>query len=205
MWPDAEQTHRLIDRARSGDSEAIDELLAAHRKPLRRAVELRLDPALTRREDASDVVQKALLDAHRRLQEYLTDPKMPFHLWLRQIAQDRIIDTHRRHRAAARRSIDQEQPVHPPAWADESSAILVAQLIDPDRTPGSEAVMREMQQRLHTVIATLDETDREIILMRYFEQLSNQEIAGALGLTEAAASMRHLRAIRRLREALTPP
>lgn len=204
MWPDSHRTQQMLADARAGDAAAADRLLAAHRDALRRAVDLRLDPALARREDASDIVQKVLLEAHQRLAEYLRDPKMPFHAWLRHMAQDRIIDAHRRHREAARRSIDREQPQGPPAWVAESSVQLVAHLIDPERTPASAAVQRELQQRLQEVIAELDDADREIILLRYYEQLSNQEIAASLGLTEAAASMRHLRALRRLKEALAP-
>jgi RNA polymerase sigma-70 factor (ECF subfamily) len=129
---------------------------------------------------------------------------MPFHLWLRHLAQDRIIDTHRRHRLAQRRSVDREQPIARPAWADESSASLVAQLVDTERTPTSEAIRQELQRRLAAAVDQLAEDDREIILMRNHEALPNQEVAKLLGLTEAAASMRYLRALRRLRAVLVP-
>ena len=203
MWPDSQRVQHLLDRARTGDNAALDDLLGLCRDPLKRAVDLRLDRQLARREDASDIVQKVLFDAHRRIQDYLRDPKMPFHLWLRHMAQDRIIDTHRRHRGAARRSLDREQATGPSL--DEASSIqLVAQLVDQELTPASAAIQQELQDKLHQVLMDLDETDREIILMRYYEQLSNQEIAAALDLTEAAASMRHLRALRRLKEAFVP-
>jgi len=203
MWPEAQRVQELLAQAGKGQPQAEDELLALFREPLRRAVELRLDPALARREDPSDIVQKVLFDAHRRLADYLKEPKMPFHLWLRHMAQDRIIDTYRRHKEAARRSIDHEQPQQPPAWASQSSVQLLGQLVDHERTPASAALQQELQQKLQEVLQSLDEMDREVILMRYYEQLSNQEIAAALGLTEAAASMRHLRALRRLKDALT--
>ena len=165
---------------------------------------LRLDPVLARRVDASDVVQDVLIEAAQRLREYLKNPVMPFQLWLRHLAQDRIIDTHRRHRLAQRRSVDREQPIARPAWADESSVSLVAHLIDTDRTPTSEAIRHELQRRLASAIDQLSDDDREIVLMRHHEALSNQEVAGLLGLTEAAASMRYLRALRRLRAVLVP-
>jgi RNA polymerase sigma-70 factor (ECF subfamily) len=203
MWPDVQRVQQLLERAKAGEAAAIDDLLGLCRDPLKRAVDLRLDRQLNRREDASDIVQKVLFDAHRRIQEYLRDPKMPFHLWLRQMAQDRIIDAHRRHQGAARRSLDREQPAGP-ALDDASSIQLVAQLVDQELTPASAAIQQELQQKLQTVLVELDETDREIILMRYYEQMSNQEIAAALSLTEAAASMRHLRALRRLKDAFVP-
>ncbi len=191
----------LLERARGGDATAVEQLLGLCREPLKRVVDLRLDPQLARREDASDIVQKVLIDAHRRLQEYLRDPRMPFALWLRHMAKDRIIDAHRRHQEAARRSLDREQPNLAPAWNDASSVQLIARLVDQELTPATAAIQHELQQKLGQLLADLDEADREIILMRYYEQLPNQEIAAALGLSEAAASMRHLRALRRLKEA----
>jgi RNA polymerase sigma-70 factor (ECF subfamily) len=204
MWPNREDTDRLLEDARKGDAGAVDKLLAEFRDPLRRVIDLRLDPAIARRVDASDIVQDVLIEANQRLTDYLKKPDMPFHLWLRHLAQDRIIDTHRRHRLAQRRSVDREQAIARPAWADESSISLVAQLIDTETTPTSEAIRQELQQKLATAIDQLSDDDREIILMRHHEALSNQETAAALNLTEAAASMRYLRALRRLRTVLVP-
>ena len=204
MWPEQPQTDELLAGASRGEAEAVERLLTAHREPLRRLIGLRLDPALAARVDASDIVQEVLLEVHRRLQEYLKNPVMPFHLWLRHIAKDHIIDAHRRHRQAQRRSLDREQPIVPAVLADHSSYELAGQLLDPELTPATEAMRRELQRRLDAAIAELDEDDREIILMRHREQLSNQEVAHSLGLSEAAASMRYLRAVRRLRTALVP-
>jgi RNA polymerase sigma-70 factor (ECF subfamily) len=204
MWTDLPETQDLLDQARAGQPTAVDRLLTAHREPLRRMIGLRLDPALAARLDASDIVQDVLLEAHRRLNEYLLNPVMPFRLWLRHIAKDHVIDAHRRHRQAQRRSLDREQPLVPAVLADHSSAELAAQLLDNERTPASAAIQRELQRRLDGAVAALDEDDREVILLRHREQLSNQEVAVALGLSEAAASMRYLRAVRRLRTTLLP-
>jgi RNA polymerase sigma-70 factor (ECF subfamily) len=204
MLPNSQQTQELLDQARQGDAKAADRLLAQHRDPVRRMIDLRLDPAIAARVDASDVVQEVLLEASRRLDNYLRDPAMPFHLWLRHIAKDHIIDAHRRHRQAQRRGVDREQPLVPAGLKDHSSVELAAQFLDPEMTPASAAMQQEMERRLHVAIGQLDEDDREIILMRHFEQLSNQDVAALHGLTEAAASMRHLRALRRLKELLKP-
>jgi RNA polymerase sigma-70 factor (ECF subfamily) len=204
MWPEQPQVDPLLEEARHGQAEAVERLLTDHREPLRRLIGVRLDPALAARVDASDIVQEVLLEAHRRLPDYLKNPAMPFHLWLRHIAKDHIIDAHRRHRQAQRRSLDREQPIVPSVLADHSSYELAGQLVDPELTPASEAMRREMQRRLDAAIAVLDEDDREILLLRHREQLANQEVARALGLSEAAASMRYLRAVRRLREILMP-
>ncbi len=204
MWPNTPETQDLLDRARRGESAAVEQLLTAHRDALRRMIDLRLDPALAGRIDASDVVQDVLLEASQRLRDYLRKPAMPFHLWLRHIAKDHVIDAHRRHRVAKRRSLDREQPMLPAGFADRSSIELAARFLDPERTPASAAMQHELERRLRTALASLGEDDREVICMRHFEQLSNQDTAAALGLTEAAASMRYLRALRRLRALLVP-
>lgn len=203
MWPVSSDTQDLLNKARKGEPEAVDQLLARHREPVRRMIGLRLDPAIAPRVDASDIVQEVLLEASRRLPDYLRQPAMPFHLWLRHIAQDHLIDAHRRHRQAQRRTVDRERAIHS-ALGDRSSLELAAQLIDRELTPATAAIRRELENRFQQVIATMEEGDREVILMRHFEQLSNQEVATALGLTEAAAGMRYVRAMRRLRALLTP-
>jgi RNA polymerase sigma-70 factor, ECF subfamily len=205
MWPDAANTQELLDQAKQGNADAVEQLLAKHREPIRRLIDLRLDPAIVQRLDASDVVQEVLIEANRRLQDYLKAPNMPFHLWLRHIAKDHIIDAHRRHHQAQKRGVDREQSMNRPAWADHSSLELAGQLLDQDLTPASAAIQHEMQRRLQEAITQLDEDDREVILMRHYEMLANQEVAAALGLTEAAASMRYLRAVRKLRDLLSPP
>ncbi len=202
IWPDGEQTSELLIEAKQGDAAAVEDLLDRHRDSLRRMINLRLDQQIKRRVDVSDVVQDVLVEASRRLQDYLTDPSMPFHLWIRQIAKDRIIDAHRRHRVSAKRSVDREQPLAPSAPVDQSTMDLAGQLCDPQLTPAAAATQRELAIHVQRAIEQLDENDRDIILMRHYEQLSNQEIAASLQLTEPAASMRYLRALKRLRKVL---
>ena len=197
MWPNSAETQQLLEQAGRGDQQAIEALLTRHREAVRRVIALRLDPAIAQRVDASDVVQDVLLEVSKRLQDYLRKPAMPFHLWLRHIAKDHLIDAHRKHHQAQKRGVNREQPLVRPGWNDQSSLDLAAQFVDQELTPASAAIRQELEHRLHTALAQLDEEDREMILMRHFEQLGNQEIAGTLGLTEAAASMRYLRAIRR--------
>ncbi|HZN36431.1 MAG TPA: sigma-70 family RNA polymerase sigma factor [Pirellulaceae bacterium] len=205
MWPEAEKTQQLLADAKGGDAEAVNRLMERHRESLRRMVQLRLDQKIQRRIDVSDVVQDVLVEANRRLQDYLANPVIPYHLWLRQIAQDRIIDAHRRHRASAKRSVDKERALAVPAADDHSTIQLAAQLCDRQLTPAAAATQAELAKAVEAAIAKLPDQDCEIIVMRHYEQLSNQEIAQALGLTEPAASMRYLRAIRRLKELMVNP
>lgn len=201
MWPSTDQTQTLIAGARAGDGDAVGALLDRHRESLRRLVRLRLDRQIAARVDASDVVQDVLLEANQRLAGYLQNPSMPFHLWLRNLARDRIIDMHRRHRAASKRSVDKEQPLHV-AFGDRSSLELAGALQDPELTPAAATLKKELEARFLAALDELGEEDRDILLMRHFEGLGNGETAEALGLSPAAAGMRHLRALRRLRAIL---
>src|SRR5215470_10105606 len=146
MWTNSDQTQELLDQAKQGDAAAVERLLTAHREPLRRMIDLRLDPALAARVDASDIVQDVLLEAHRRLQDYLRKPAMPFHLWLRHIAKDHIIDAHRHERLAQRRSVDREQSMNAVRPGD-SSLEWAAQFLDQELTPASAAMRQEMERK----------------------------------------------------------
>ena len=203
MWPGAEKTEELLAGARDGDGDAVNRLMDRHRDALQRMIQLRLDHKIRRRIGVSDVVQDVMVEANRRLQDYLARPAMPFHLWLRHIAKDRIIDAHRRHRGSAKRSVDRERPLVAAGTDDRSTIQLAAQLCDGELTPAAAATQREIASRVEQAISELGDQDAEMMIMRHYEQLSNQEVAQALGLTEPAASMRYLRAVRRLRAMLT--
>ena len=150
-------------------------------------------------------MQDVLIEANRRLTDYLSKAGMPFHVWLRHLARDRMIDAHRRHRGAARRSVDREQMIGGAGLNDASALDLAALLLDRQMTPAAAATHHELERRFADALEKLEEIDREIILMRHFEQLTNQQTAQALDLTEPAAGMRYLRALRRLRALFDDP
>lgn len=202
MWPDGDKTETLLNGVRDGQSDAVNRLLERHRDAVQRLVKMRLDNRIQRRVGVSDVVQDVMVEASRRLQQYLENPALDFHLWLRQIARDRIIDAHRRHRASAKRSVERERPLALAAADGHSTMELAAHLCDDQLTPAAAVAQKEMVQRVELAIAELNDQDAEIIVMRHYEHLTNQEVAQALQLTEPAASMRYLRAVRRLRSIL---
>lgn len=201
MWPETDKTQQLLDGIKRGDAEAVNRLLDRYREAVHRMVQMRLDQKIKRRVDVSDVVQDVLVEANRRLRDYLKNPPMAFHLWIRQIAKDRIIDAHRRHRTSGKRSVDREQALAPVS-EERSSILLAAELCDPQLTPAAAATQKELARHVEEALTQLGDPDCEIIVMRHYEHLSNQEIAVALSLTEPAASMRYLRAVRRLRSML---
>jgi RNA polymerase sigma-70 factor (ECF subfamily) len=201
-FPGRSETTRLIEQAVRGDQRALDTLLVRHRERLRRMVALRLDWRLRGRVDPSDVLQEVCLDAARRLPEYRKNPTMPFFLWLRFLAAQRLLDEHRKHLGAAARDAGREISLYRGALPETSSAALAAHLLGRLTTPSQAAIRAERKIRLQEALNSLEPIDREVLALRHFEELSNTEVAAVLGLDKAAASKRYARALIRLKEAL---
>jgi RNA polymerase sigma-70 factor (ECF subfamily) len=201
-FPDRGESTRLIEQAVRGDQRALRELLGRHRERLRRMVALRLDRRLQGRVDPSDIIQEACLDAARRLPEYQKGPTMPFFLWLRLLAGQRLMDEHRKHLGAAARDAGREISLYRGALPETSSAALAAHLLGRLTTPSQAAIRAERKIRLQEALNSLDPIDREVLALRHFEELSNGEAAALLGLDKSAASKRYARALIRLKEIL---
>jgi RNA polymerase sigma-70 factor (ECF subfamily) len=186
----------LIAQARRGDEAACQELLARHRARLRQMVAVRIDRRLAARVDPSDVVQEAFADAARKLPDYLRERPLPFYPWLRRLAWERLLKLHQRHIAADKRSVTRE--AHAPL-PDESALQMARLLLAPGPSPSEGAQRQELCARVRAALARLGERDREVLVLRYLEQMSTAEIAAVLGTTAGAVKVRHLRALERLR------
>jgi RNA polymerase sigma-70 factor (ECF subfamily) len=189
-------TEGLLERARRGDVEARQLLLARHRDRLRRMVAVHLDRRVAARVDPSDVVQEALADAARKLEGYLGEQPLPFYPWLRRLAWERLVKLHQRHIGAERRSVTREE--HAPL-PEESAVELARRLVSPGTSPSNQVLRQELQIRVQAALAELPGRDREVLALRYLEQLSTAETAAVLGITSGAVKLRHLRALERLR------
>jgi RNA polymerase sigma-70 factor (ECF subfamily) len=198
VWPDQDQTRELLADAQRGDQRAVEKLLERHRRSLQRMVAARLHAGVARRVDASDVVQEALANASGRLADYLRNPQLPFHAWLRQITRDRLADVYRR-QLAAKRTVACEQSV---IVERSDVSAPAARVPDAELTPAAALLRKELAERFNQAVDELPDADREILLMRHSEQLTNSQAAELLGLSEAAAGMRYLRALRLLRAKL---
>jgi RNA polymerase sigma-70 factor (ECF subfamily) len=165
-------------------------------------VQLRLDRRLQSRVDASDVLQEAMLDVARKLDEYLAAPQVPFFVWLRTLAGMKLAETHRRHLGVQLRDADREVSIYRGALPEANSVSLAAQLLGKFTSPSQSALKAERRIKLQESLNTLDPIDREILALRHFEQLTNAETAAVLGLTESGATARHMRALKRLKTLL---
>jgi RNA polymerase sigma-70 factor (ECF subfamily) len=192
-------TERLLEQAGRGDARAREQLLTRYRDQLRRMVSLRLDRRLAARIDPSDIVQESLVEAHQRLSEYLCDRPIPFYAWLRQFAWERVAKQYERHVRAQRRSVTREEP---PPLPDDSVGQLAHRLIASATSPSRHLLREELRDRVRVALGCLRPHDREVLVLRYLEGLSNAEAAGVLGIAENTAGMRHLRALERLRALL---
>jgi RNA polymerase sigma-70 factor (ECF subfamily) len=188
----------LMHRAAGGDEAALAELFGHYPKRLRQLVRLRLDRRLQGRVDPSDVLQEAYLDVAQQLPHYLGKPEMPFFLWLRLVAGQRLMRVHRQHLGAAMRDAGREVSLYRGALPQASSVSLAAQLLGRFTTASQAIVRAEVQLQLEAALNGIDPIDREIIALRHFEELSNAEAAEVLELEPSAASKRYIRALKRL-------
>lgn len=192
-------THLLMLRAKQGDPKAREQLFLHYRPALKSMIKMRLNRQLQGRMDDSDVLQDVLLEAHRRLDNYLQSPQTSFLLWMRRITSDKLLEVHRNHLTTQRRNAHRDISLHSGPGLCASSYSMAAQLLGKLTPPNECALRAELQNHLQAALNELPPLDREILSLRHFEQLSNSEAAQELGLNTSAASKRYLRALGRMR------
>jgi RNA polymerase sigma-70 factor (ECF subfamily) len=146
-------------------------------------------------------LQEAYIDALKRVDHYLEKPDMPFYGWLRLIVGQRLVEAHRQHLGAQRRTARHEISIHG-GVPGASSMSLAAQLVADLTSPSQAAQRNETFGRLEEALGRMDPIDREVLALRHFEELGNNEVAEILGIQKAAASKRYVRALARLKEVL---
>jgi RNA polymerase sigma-70 factor (ECF subfamily) len=194
---DSAETLQLLEQLRAEQPTAFKTLEDQYTGFLLRIVELRMDPRLRRRIDPIDVVQESLLEIFRRLNEYLERRPMPFRLWVRETALERLLKLHRQHLQTQRRAIGREVSL-----PDHTSLVLIQCLQSRELSPSGKLNQAEVIQRVRETLDQLPETDRELLLLRTFEGLSTSEIAYQLGISTDAVNKRYGRALIHLREHL---
>jgi RNA polymerase sigma-70 factor (ECF subfamily) len=195
-------TEQLLRRVTGGDDAARDQLLERYRRRLRRMVAVRFDVRLAARVDPSDVVQETLAEAAAQLDRYLQERPLPFYPWLRQMAQRRLIELHRRHVLARRRTVTREEAAD--GLPDRSAAGLAERLLGRLSSPSAHLHRQERRDRVRAALAAMPEKDREVLVLRILEGLPTRDAAAVLGTSEVAVRSRQVRALERLRALLGP-
>jgi RNA polymerase sigma-70 factor (ECF subfamily) len=198
----SQDTDCLLKQAAAGDQDAWGTLLARHRDRLHAMISLRMDRRLQGRIDPSDVLQDAFLAASLQLKDYAGKATIAFFLWLRLITGQKLVALHRHHLGKKMRDASREVALYQGAFPAASSTALAARLLGREAAPSEVAIRAERALRLEVALNSMDPLDREVLVLRHFEQLSNTEAAHVLSIQPPAASKRYIRALRRLKEIL---
>ncbi|WP_406700939.1 sigma-70 family RNA polymerase sigma factor [Singulisphaera sp. Ch08] len=204
MVSDDPETEARLREAAEGDERALHWLLERHRPRLRRMIAVRFDERLASRLDPSDVVQETLVDAARKLGDYLRERPLPFYPWLHRLASERLAQAHRYHLHSRRREAGRDRSGVRP-WGVGSALRLVDLLATSGTSPSKHLIREEERQQITCALNELADEDREILVMRYLDQLAFGEIAVILDISEGAARVRHFRSLQRLRPLLEGP
>ena len=191
----------LLNRVKAGDQQALAELFSLHRDRLWQVINFRLDSRLRGRVDADDILQEAYLDAAQRIKHYLDNSTHTFFVWLRLIANQTLIDVHRRHLGAQMRDASRDMSIHA-HYANATSMSIASQLLGNFASPSQAAMRDEISVQLDQAIESMEPIDREVLALRHFEELTNSEVAEVLNIQQKAASIRYRRALKRLKEIL---
>src|ERR1700722_7057869 len=201
MSADTRTDEELLQAAGGhGHEDALAVLVDRHRDRLERMVRLRMDRRLQGRVDPADVVQDAYLAVRGKFPQYSADSQLPFFLWLRLEVGQKLVEVHRFHLGTKMRDAGQEVSLHGGPLPQVTSLSLAEQLLG-KLTSASRAAMRvELKLRVQEAINTMDPHDREVLILRHFEELSNAEAAQVLGIKPSAAVNRYVRALKRLKD-----
>ncbi len=193
----------LIERVATGDSSAIGPLLGLHSERLKRMLDVRIHPLVRARVDASDIWQDIQLEANRRLPEFMANREVPFFIWLRFLAKQKLSEVLRKHLGVKARTPHREQKLEDRQDESVSSLTLAGFLVASTTSPTAHLRREELRLTVTKAIQELSDIDREIVLLRHVEELSTVEAASELGISTATCRQRHLRALQRLRTALS--
>jgi RNA polymerase sigma-70 factor (ECF subfamily) len=189
-------------RLRGGDAQALAELFSRSRERLWRVIEFRLAEPLRGRLGPEDVLQEAFLAANQRLGHYASSPATSPFIWLRMIVNQTLVDLHRQHLGARKRDAARDVALDGQPYGQATSASVAIQLIGAFTSPSGAAARADLFGLVQAALERMDPIDREVLALRHFEELTNSEVAEALGIEQKAASIRYIRALRRLKEIL---
>lgn len=179
----------------------VTQMFEQHHDRLLRMIEVRMQPELRSRVDSSDVLQESFIEALRQLRTGVSAPKYSTLVWLRLIVGQQLVSMYRRYFQTQKRDMSKECSIYrqrPQADPTSTSVFLVGQLT----SPSVAARRHELIEKMRECLEQLSPSDREIISLRHFEQLSNKETAEELGVAPNAASVMYLRALKKFKPIL---
>lgn len=173
---------------------ALGKLLEEYRPRLLAMLRRRIDPALAVRISAEDILNEAFLLARRKYEAFKNEPSLSAYSWLYRIVLDCLIEAWRRE-TRDRRDLARDIP-----WPVDSSIQLGMGLVGTGTSPSEAAARRQMAERMQHTLELLSPKDKNVIWMRHFDGLTHGEAAEVLGISEGAATLRYVRALKRLRD-----
>lgn len=193
----------LLEKLRNGDLKALAALFDQYRERLWRIVHFRMDRRLAGRVDADDILQESYMNAADRIDHFVQTTEQSFFIWLRLVVNQTLIDVHRRHLGTKMRDARRDMSLHGrQQYPLATSTSLAAQLLGRVTSPSQVAIRDETAGRLEQAIQGMEPIDQEVLALRHFEELTNSEVAEVLGIQQKAASIRYIRALKRLKQVL---
>lgn len=186
---------RSIQQARNGNAAALNELIATWRTYLLYVANSEIQPHLRQKLGASDLVQSACLDIHRRFADFRGETIDEWRVWLRRLLMHDLQDARRRFLDADKRDISRERSL------DDRSHPTI-DLPSNDKSPRSELIAREEWESMQFALQRLSDEHREVLRLRNWDQLPFAEIGSLMGRSEDATQKLWTRALNRLQAEL---
>ncbi len=197
------ETSELLERLSCGGQAVAEVEFSKYYERLYAFVALRMDERIRARVDPEDILQEVFLEFSKSLLTYLQNPVSTLYLWTRAITAQHLSVVHRRHLTVQSRAVGRELSLsRAPGFPSTNSTNLASYLVGRLSTPSQKLMRIELQMHVQQALAELTPIDREILALRHFEMLSNHEIASLLDISEAAASNRYFRALKRIKTVL---
>jgi RNA polymerase sigma-70 factor (ECF subfamily) len=197
---DSLSNSQVLRRISADGDDAIAEFFSQNRERLVRMVSFRMHPRLRGRVDPDDIVQEGYLDAVQRIHHFTDNPVTSIFVWFRLVVAQTLQTVHRSHLGTQMRDANREQSrTRRTIDGDATAASITALVVGHLTSPSQAAVRDERAKELREALDGMSSLDQEVLALRHFEELSNNEAAEELGITAKAASVRYFRAVRRLK------
>lgn len=198
----SEQTEsHLRERMLAGDVGVLSEVFEHNHARFWHLVYFRMDVRLRSRIDPDDVLQEAFVAAESRLSHFIASDVSSV-VWLRSIVLQTLCDLHRRHLETQGRDASLDVSLNQSHGGHYTSVCLAEFLSGGMTSPSNAAIRAENEQRMQDALSGMSDTDQEMIALRHLELLSNAEAAEVLGIQPKNASIRYVRAMKRLKQAV---